>query len=145
MITYGSQKTLKNKTICSLLILYWNQELNNKIRLDLFCHLPIEIPICSIKTNCGYDQETPQSQITNHYCKTHNIGGIKIWRFSKTDLLASFNFHIGSLFSIHVGATLKGKNMGSIFFPLIVASFKTWLLYFTVSYFGDFYFLFSAK
>ena len=54
------------------------------------------------------------------------------------DLLAQFNFCGFSIscplkiLSIIIGATLKGKNMlpmGSIFFPLIVAPFKTFFLY----------------
>ena len=31
-----------------------------------------------------------------------------------------------NVFSIFKGTTFKGKNIGSIFFPLIVALFKTW-------------------
>ena len=59
------------------------------------------------------------------YCKLLNSLGIKIWRFLKTDLLASFNFcgfsikYPSKLVSIHVVATFKEKN-------LRVAPFKTW-------------------
>ena len=51
------------------------------------------------------------------YCKKVNNHSIKIWHFSKNDVLLSFNFGRFSitrplkLFFISVGATLKGKNM----------------------------------
>ena len=87
----------------------------------------MEIGRFSVTTFAG---AIPPENISN-ICKTLNIHGIKIWPFSKIDLLASFNFggfSILKLLSICIGATFKGQNMlpvGSIFFTLMVAPSST--------------------
>ena len=74
-------------------------------------------------------------EFTICYCKKLNICRSQFGNQKRLTYWCSFNFGGFSikcplkLFSILVGATIKGKNMlplGSIFFPLLVAPFKMW-------------------
>ena len=61
------------------------------------------------------------------------VGDFKMLTYWCSLILAVFSFYCPSkLFSILIGATLKGKimlPMGTIFFPLTVAPFMMWFLY----------------